>query len=77
MSEKTQRLTFRILDIAEKKGITTSKNPISMVAAAVYLALLKNNEKVSQMKISQISGISAVTIRDRAKEIKKLMGGEI
>jgi transcription initiation factor TFIIB len=48
-----------------------------MVAAAVYLALLKNNEKVSQMKIAQISGISAVTIRDRAKEIKKLMGGEI
>lgn len=77
VSEKTQRLTFRILDIAEKKGITTSKNPISMVAAAVYLALLKNNEKVSQMKIAQISGISAVTIRDRSKEIKKLMGGEI
>ncbi len=77
VTEKTQRLTFRILDIAQKKGITTSKNPLSMVAAAVYLAMLKNNEKISQMKIAQISGISAVTIRDRAKEIKKWMGGEI
>ena len=33
--------------------------------------------KVSQLKISKVSGISAVTIRDRSKEIKRIMGGEI
>lgn len=77
LSEKTQRLAFRILSDAEKKGITTGKNPMSMVAAVVQLASLKNNEKVSQLKISEISGISAVTIRDRTKEIIKRVGGEI
>ena len=77
LSEKTQRLAFKILGIAGKKGISTSKNPMSMAAAAVHLASLKNSEKVSQLKIAQVSGISAVTIRDRAKEIRKLMGGEI
>ena len=77
LSEKTQRLAFKILGIAGKKGISTSKNPMSMAAAAVHLASLKNSEKVSQTKIAQVSGISAVTIRDRAKEIRKLMGGEI
>lgn len=77
ISEKTQRLAFRILTSATKKGITTSKNPMSMAAAVVHLASLKNNEKVSQLKISEISGISAVTIRDRSKEIIKYVGGEI
>jgi len=77
VSEKTQRLAFRILSNAEKKGITTSKNPMSMAAAVVHLASLKNNEKISQLKISEISGISAVTIRDRSKEIIKCLGGEI
>ena len=76
-SEKTERYAFRITSLAEKRGITTSKNPIAVAAAATYLATLKNNEKVSQLKISEISGISAVTIRDRAKEIKKGLGGEI
>ena len=33
--------------------------------------------KVSQLKISKVSGISAVTIRNRSKEIKRIMGGEI
>jgi len=63
VSEKTQRLAFRILRIAEKNGVTIST--------------LKNNEKVSQLKISEISGISAITIRDRSKEIRKYLGGEI
>jgi len=33
--------------------------------------------KVSQLKISKVSGIIAVTIRDRSKEIKRIMVGEI
>lgn len=77
VSQKTQRLAFKILSIAEKEGITTSKNPMSMAAAAVHMASLKNAEKVSQLKISQVSGISAVTIRDRSRDIRKLIGGEI
>jgi len=77
LSEKTQKLAFKILDVAGKKRISISKNPMSMAAAAVYLASLKNSEKVSQLKIAQVSGISAVTIRDRVKEMRKLVGSEI
>ncbi len=39
--------------------------------------LFINNEKVSHLKIAKVSGISAVTIRDRTKEIKKKVGDEI
>ncbi len=77
ISEKTERLAFRIVSLCEKKGISASKNPLSIAAAAVRLAILKTDEKVSQVKISKASGISTVTIRDRAKEIKKGLGGEI
>ncbi len=77
VSEKTERLAFKIVSLTEQKGVATSKNPMSIAAAAVALAVLKNQEKVSQTKISQASGISSVTIRDRTKEIKKQLGGEI
>ena len=76
-SEKTRRHALKILDISKKRGITTSKNPMAMAAAAVYLSSLKNQEKISQTIISKVSGISAVTIRERAKEIKKRSGGEV
>ncbi|NND87165.1 MAG: transcription factor TFIIB [Nitrosopumilus sp.] len=77
ISEKTERLAFKILDMASKQNVSTSKNPMAMAATAIHLASKINNEKVSQTQISKISGISAVTIRDRVKEIKKKLGGEI
>ena len=50
---------------------------MALAAAAIYLSSLKNQEKISQTIISKVSGISAVTIRERAKEIKKRSGGEV
>ena len=77
ISEKTERLAFKVLDMATKRNVSTSKNPMAMAAASIHLASVINKEKVSQLKISAASGISAVTIRDRAKEIKEKIGGEI
>jgi len=77
ISEKTERLAFKILKYAAKKNISTSKNPMGMAAAAINLAVAINHEKASQVKISEASGISSVTIRDRTKEIREKIGGEI
>ena len=74
LSEKTQRLAFKILDLCAKKQVSASKNPMAMAAAAVYLASTITVEGVSQLKISKISGISAVTIRERRKEIVMKIG---
>ena len=63
--------------MSKKNGITTSKNPMAIAAAAIYLASLKNQEKISQIMISRVSGISAVTIRERAKEIEKISESEL
>jgi transcription initiation factor TFIIB len=77
ISEKTERLAFKIVSLCEKNGISASKNPLSIAAAVVHLAVMKNDEKVSQRKISEASGVSTVTIRERANEIKNGLGGEI
>ena len=70
VSEKTKRDARKLLEFGQKRGITSGKHPMSMAAAAVYLAVQKNHEKVSQTRIAQISGISAVTIRNRVKELE-------
>ena len=70
VSEKTKRDARKILEIGNKKGITSGKNPMSMAAAAVYLAIKNNNDTISQTVISRVSGISAVTIRNRVKELE-------
>ena len=70
ISERTRRHARKILEFGEKKGITSGKHPMSMAAAAVYLAIQDNQEKVSQTRIAQVSGISAVTIRNRVKELQ-------
>ena len=70
VSEKTRRHALKILEISKRNAITTSKNPMAMAAAALYLSSLKNQEKISQIKISKVSGISAVTIRNRVKELR-------
>jgi transcription initiation factor TFIIB len=62
------------LDLCAKKQVSTSKNPMAMAAASIHLASTNNNERVSQLKISKISGISAVTIRERRREIVKKIG---
>ena len=70
VSEKTKRDARNILEFGLKRGITSGKHPMSMAAAAVYLAIQDNHEKVSQTRIAQASGISAVTIRNRVKELE-------
>ncbi len=74
---KTRRDALKLMQTVQDSGISTSKNPMAMAATVVHLAAFKNKEKISQMKIAESSGISAVTIRDRAKEIRKKLGGEI
>ena len=52
--------------------VTAGKNPVSVAAAAVYLASLKNNESITQTKIAKASSISSVTIRNLCSAFRNL-----
>ncbi|QLH05661.1 transcription initiation factor IIB [Nitrosopumilus ureiphilus] len=73
LKEKTKRDAFEILKRCEKEDITAGKHPVAQAAASLYLACIINGEKISQKKFSVESGVSDVTIRNRAVLIKKTL----
>lgn len=73
LREKTKRDAFKILSLCEKKQITAGKHPVAQVAAPVYISCIMNGGKISQKKFAVESGISDVTIRNRAVLIKKTL----
>ena len=73
LKEKTKRDAFKILDLCEKEQITAGKHPVAQAAASLYISCIMNGEKISQKKFSVESGVSDVTIRNRAVLIKKTL----
>ena len=73
LKEKTKRDAFDILKRCEKEHITAGKNPVGQAAASLYLSCIINQEKISQEKLSNESGVSAVTIRNRSVLIRKTL----
>ncbi len=66
LKEKTKRDAFEILRRCEKEQITAGKHPVAQAAASLYISCIMNGEKISQKKFSVESGVSDVTIRNRA-----------
>ena len=73
LKEKTKRDAFEILKRCEKEQITAGKHPVAQAAASLYISCMMNGEKISQKKFSVESGVSDVTIRNRAVLIKKTL----
>ena len=73
LKEKTKRDAFEILRRCEKEQITAGKHPVAQAAASLYLSCIMNGEKVSQKKFATESGVSDVTIRNRAILIKRTL----
>ena len=71
LPEKVKRDAIFILDILKENQVVAGKKPDAVAATVVYMACIKNNQSMSQQKISRISGITNVTIRNRLKEFTK------
>jgi transcription initiation factor TFIIB len=50
---------------------------MGMAAAALYIACLQNNEKITQRSISEAAGVTEVTIRNRYKALIRQLNIEI
>jgi transcription initiation factor TFIIB len=71
LSEKAKRDALGILYDVQKMRITDGKNPVSLAATAIFLSGVLNEEKITQDKIADASGVSTVTIRNNAKILRK------
>jgi len=77
VSGKTQGTAIALLREARCKRVAAGKDPMGMAAAALYIACLQNNEKITQKDIAEAAGVTEVTVRNRYKALKKQLNIEI
>ena len=73
LSEKTKRKAAEILSLAKETGLVAGKDPMGIAAASLYLACISTGEIKSQKEISEASGITEVTIRNRCVGLRKML----
>jgi len=73
LSEKTKRFAIEILRKAEQNEISSGKDPMGLAATALYLSCVKIGENQSQKKIAEAANVTEVTIRNRLKDLIKLL----
>jgi transcription initiation factor TFIIB len=71
---QTQGLAIRILREAKKRRIASGKDPMGLVAAALYISCMQNDEKKTQKDIAEAAGVTEVTVRNRYKSLKHQLG---
>ena len=71
LTEKTRRVAVTILKNAQERKESAGKDPMGIAAAALYLACIKTGENVTQRNISDASGVTEVTVRNRCKSLRE------
>ena len=69
LSSNTQKRAEAILFDADRVGLTSRKNPESLIAAALYIACILEDERRTQKKIGQVTGVSPQTIQTRYRQL--------
>jgi len=77
VSGKTQGAAIQILRDARRKRFAAGKDPMGMASAALYIACLQNNERITQKDIADAAGVTEVTVRNRYKALKKQLSLEV
>ena len=73
LGEKTKRKAVEILRKAKKIGVVAGKDPTGLAAAALYLACITEGGNKTQKEISEASGVTEVTIRNRCAGLKTFL----
>ena len=69
--EKIKRKALELMEQAQKKHVIVGKDPISMAASIIYLVNLSERKPKTQAEIAKAAGVTEVTVRNRAKELRK------
>jgi len=77
LSGKIQGLAVRILQKAQRKRLTSGKDPRGIAAAALYIACKLMRRKVTQKDIAEAADITEVTLRNRKKGLAEGLGLEV
>lgn len=73
LSGKTERSAVGILSKISTDPLLSGKKPISVAAAALYLAAVNNNEHTTQLRIALTTNLTTITIRKRCSDIIQIL----
>lgn len=73
INEKTYQRGLEILEMVKENFLSYGKDPNAVAAAVLYVACLKEGEKIIQSRIASAGNISIVTLRKRAIDVIKVI----
>jgi transcription initiation factor TFIIB len=73
LSGTTERLAIEILNKVKGDPRLVGKRPMSLAAAALYLASVKNGDRTTQLRLAYAAGVTPITIRKRSMEISEML----
>ncbi len=71
---KTIKKATEIIKNAEEKFVTIGKDPGGIVGAALYIAGIIEEDRRTQREIANVTRVTEVTIRNRYKELVRVLG---
>jgi transcription initiation factor TFIIB len=77
LSGKTYQVAVKVLKAAEEARLTVGRGPRGTASAAVYVASVLANERITQRNIAEVAGVTEVTIRNRYKEMLERISVEM
>ncbi len=73
LDEKVKYKVLETIEEVRKRGLVSGRNPVSIVAASIYYVCKKFKIPITQKEIASKAFITEVTLRNRYKELKKLL----
>jgi transcription initiation factor TFIIB len=72
LSQNSKRQAINIMNrIIKKKIISAGKDPMGFAGTVLYISCIKTGENITQDNIANAAGVTAVTIKNRFKHLKK------
>jgi transcription initiation factor TFIIB len=71
LSGEIRSKAVEIIKKASEAELTNGRGPIGIAAAAIYIAAILSGEHRTQKEVSDVTGVTEVTIRNRYKELSE------
>lgn len=68
-----ERMAVEILGRVSGHPRLVGKRPVSLAAAALYIASVKSGDRTTQLKLAYAAGVTPITIRKRTVEISEIL----
>jgi transcription initiation factor TFIIB len=72
----TERLAVGLLQKLKGDPRLAGKRPVSIAAAALYIASVQNGDRTTQLRFAYAAGVTPITIRKRSQEISEILAAK-